>query len=139
MFSWFAAQRPASNPLYDTRFLPPNPFITYATYSDPRSGLTFKPETEYESWSTSARADWGITDGVDMALILAYADITSTLVSDADGSPINIQSTSGVQTIDYYTAELRFSGRALDPWTGRSAASITMANPSTTRSSASRS
>ena len=101
-------------PTYDERFLPPNPFITYATYSDPRSGLTFKPETEYESWSTSARADWGITDGVDMALILAYADITSTLVSDADGSPINVQSTSGVQTIDYYTAELRFSGRALD-------------------------
>ena len=93
--------------------------MTYATYSDPRSGLTFKPETEYESWSTTARADWGITDGVDMALILAYADITSTLVSDADGSPINVQSTSGVQTIDYYTAELRFSGRALDrmDWT----------------------
>ena len=54
-----------------------------------------------------------------MALILAYADITSTLVSDADGSPINVQSTSGVQTIDYYTAELRFSGRAFDrmDWT----------------------
>ncbi len=65
------------------------------------------------------RADWGITDSVDMALILAYADITSTLVSDADGSPINVQSTSGVQTIDYYTAELRFSGRAMDAvdWT----------------------
>ena len=96
-----------------------DPFVTYATYSDPRSGLTFKPETEYESWSTSVRADWGITDGVDMALILAYADITSTLVSDADGSPINVQSTSGVQTIDYYTAELRFSGRAMDAvdWT----------------------
>ena len=82
--------------------MPPNPFVTYATYSDPRSGLAFKPETEYESWSASARADWGITDGIDMALILAYADITSTLVSDADGSPINVQSTSGVQTIDYY-------------------------------------
>ena len=54
-----------------------------------------------------------------MALILAYADITSTLVSDADGSPINVQSTSGVQTIDYSTAELRFSGRAFDrmDWT----------------------
>ncbi len=26
-----------------------------------------------------------------MALILAYADITSTLVSDADGSPLNVQ------------------------------------------------
>jgi iron complex outermembrane recepter protein len=108
-----------SYPTYDERFLPPNPFETYATYSDARSGLAFKPETEYESWSTSVRADWGITEGVDMAVILAYADITSTLVSDADGSPINVQSTHGVQTIDYYTAELRFSGRAFDrmDWT----------------------
>ncbi len=81
--------------------------------------MSFKPETEYESWSASARAEWGITDRVDMALILAYADITSTLVSDADGSPINVQTTAGVQTIDYYTAELRFSGRAWDrvDWT----------------------
>ena len=109
----------ATGPTYDERFLPPDPFITYATYSDPRSGLTFKPETEYESWSASARADWGITDGVDMALIFSYADITSTLVSDADSSPINVQTTSGMQTIDYYTAELRFSGRAFDrvDWT----------------------
>src|SRR6188474_1511550 len=118
-FVWSGIPFGASGPPYDERFLPPNPFVTYATYSDPRSGLTFRPETEYESRSASARADWGITEGIDMALILAYADITSTLVSDADGSPINVQSTSGVQTIDYYTAELRFSGRAFDrmDWT----------------------
>ena len=132
--------RPRKSPRMTSVSSRPIRSSTYATYSDPRSGLTFKPETEYESWSTSARADWGITDGVDMALILAYADITSTLVSDADGSPINIQSTSGVQTIDYYTAELRFSGPGLGPaWTGRSAASTTTASPSTTRSSAFRS
>ena len=74
--------------------------MSYATYSDPRSGLSFRPEIEYESWSASARADWGITDGVDMALIFSYADITSTLVSDADSSPINVQMTEGIATID---------------------------------------
>ena len=118
-FVWSGIPFGASGPPYDTRFLSDDPFVTYATYSDPRSGLSFKPETEYESWSTSVRADWGLTEAVDVALILAYADITSTLVSDADGSPINVQSTSGVQTIDYYTAELRFSGRAMDAvdWT----------------------
>ena len=87
--------------------------------ADPRSGLRFAPETEYEYWTVTTRADWGITDGIDMALILAYADITSTLVSDTDGSPMNVQRPAGVQTIDYYTAELRFSGRAWDrvDWT----------------------
>ena len=118
-FAWSGIPFGAAGPPYDERFLPPNPLVTYATYSDPRSGLSFKPETEYESWSASVRADWGITDGIDMAVILAYADITSSLISDADGSPINVQTTAGVQTIDYYTAELRFSGRAWDrvDWT----------------------
>jgi iron complex outermembrane receptor protein len=119
VFSGGLPPNPFPNPLYDERFLPSDPYTTYATYNDYRSGLTFKPETEYESWTVSGRADWGLTDSVDMALILAYADISSTLVSDADGSPINIQTTAGVQTIDYYTAELRFSGRAWDrmDWT----------------------
>ncbi|MBL8549563.1 MAG: TonB-dependent receptor [Hyphomonadaceae bacterium] len=107
------------NPGYDARFLPPNPFVTYATYSDPRSGLSFEPKTEFESWSATARSDWEISSNLNAALILAYADITSSLVSDADASPVNLNLTAGVQTINYYTAELRFSGRLFDrtDWT----------------------
>src|SRR4029079_3175056 len=48
-FVWSGIPFGASGPPYDTRFLTDDPFVTYATYSDPRSGLTFKPETEYES------------------------------------------------------------------------------------------
>jgi iron complex outermembrane receptor protein len=38
---------------------------------------------------------------------------------DDDGSPINIQTVDGLQTVDWFTAELRFSGRAWDKldWT----------------------
>jgi len=28
---------------YDNRFLPPNPYVTYATFDDPYSGLSFRP------------------------------------------------------------------------------------------------
>ena len=104
---------------YDNRFLPPDPYVSYATYSDPLSGLAFAPETEFEKWTVSGRGDWDITDGFNAALILAYTDILSSLVSDADGSPINMQQTQGIQTIDFMTAELRFSGRVWDrmDWT----------------------
>ncbi|MBL8552493.1 MAG: TonB-dependent receptor [Hyphomonadaceae bacterium] len=106
-------------PPYDARFIPPNPFVTYATYSDPRSGLSMKPENEFESVSATARADWEITDAVAAAFIFAYADIRSTLVTDADGSPLNVQTVNGVQNINYYTAEARLSGRIADrvDWT----------------------
>jgi hypothetical protein len=50
-FVWSGIPFGASGPPYDERFLPPNPFVTYATYSDPRSGLTFRPRP-----STSPRA-----------------------------------------------------------------------------------
>ena len=30
---------------YDNRFIPPNPFTTYATYDDPNSGLDFNPQS----------------------------------------------------------------------------------------------
>ena len=61
-FVWGGGPFGFPSPAYDTRFLPPNPFITYATYRDPRSGLSFKPENEFEAWSTMARADWEITE-----------------------------------------------------------------------------
>lgn len=104
---------------YDSRFIPPNPFISYATYRDPRTGLAFEPRTRLDKWTLSGRADWQLTDAVSAALILAHTDLSSTLVADNDGSPINIQQTAGVQTIDFSTAELRFSGRAMDrvDWT----------------------
>src|SRR5690606_30250258 len=46
-------------------------------------------------------------------------DMSASLVSDTDGSPLNVQQTAGLQTIDFYTLEMRLAGRALDrtDWT----------------------
>ncbi len=111
----------AANPLvpYDARFLPPNPYVTYATYNDPLSGLTFEPRNRLEKKFFSGRADWDLGGGVRASLIGAYTEMTSTLVSDADASPLNVQQTYGIQTIDFHTVELRLGGRAMDrvDWT----------------------
>jgi iron complex outermembrane receptor protein len=98
---------------YDTRFIPDSPYVSYATYSDPLSGLAFERRNTMEKWSVSGQASLRLTDDVTATLIGAHTDLTSTLVSDADGSPLNVQQTSGIQTVDFQTLELRLSGSAL--------------------------
>ena len=104
---------------FDSRFLPPNRFVSYATYDDPNNGLKINNHPETKKWTISGRAEWKINDQVTATTILAYTDIYSTLATDADASPINIQTVDGVNDINFLTAELRFSGRLWDKldWT----------------------
>jgi iron complex outermembrane receptor protein len=104
---------------YDQRFLPPNIYTTYATYDDPLNDLAIKPESTLDKWSISGHGKWQINDDVAATAILAYTDLETTLATDADGSPINMQTVDGVQTVDFFQAELRFSGRWADKldWT----------------------
>jgi iron complex outermembrane recepter protein len=110
---------PVLNIQYDERFLPPNPFVTYATFSDPRSGLSFKPETAFEKTTMSGDFEWDISPTLNAKLVLAHTEIDSRFATDADGSPLNMQNVDGVQDINYDTVELRFSGRMFDrlDWT----------------------
>ena len=99
---------------YDNRFIPPNWYQTYATYNDPASGLTFKPEAGLERSSVSGTLNWHLTDNVALTAVLAYTDITSDLVSDADASPLNLQVTGGQQTLNWTQAEVRLNGLAME-------------------------
>lgn len=104
---------------FDTRFLPPDIYTTYATYDDQKSGLSFKPETAFEKWDVAATFEYSITDNVQAKAIFSYTDIDSRFATDADGSPLNVQTVDGTQPIQSRTAELRFTGRAFDrmDWT----------------------
>ena len=104
---------------YDERFLPPNRFVTYATYDDPRSGLKFEPETAFEKSTLSGMVDWDVTDTIEAKLIYAHTELDGRFATDADGSPLNLQTVDGVQTVESDTIELRVSGRAFDSldWT----------------------
>jgi len=104
---------------YDSRFLPPNQYVTYATFADPRSGLAFKPETAFQKFSTSAVLDWSINENLAAKFIVSSTDIDGRFAVDADASPLNIQTVDGIQTIESETYEFRLSGRAFDrlDWT----------------------
>jgi iron complex outermembrane receptor protein len=104
---------------YDERFIPSNIYETYATYDDPRSGLTFNPTSAIEREAVSATLSWDINDTMELTVIGSYTDIQSQLTSDADASPFNFQTTGGQQDFDWTTWEARLSGRAMDrlDWT----------------------
>ena len=104
---------------YDSRFIPDNVNETYATYDDEASGLTFKPQSHLEKTSVSGRLDWTLTEDIAMTGIGSWNDVTSNFATDADGSPFNEQTVNGHEEMDWWTAELRFSGRAWDrmDWT----------------------
>jgi iron complex outermembrane receptor protein len=104
---------------FDSRFIPPNIYTTYATYDDPVTGLAFTPRTAISEEAFSVKADWKISEAVLAELIVAYSEFDSQFSTDADGSPYNEQTVDGQQTFDATTVELRFSGRAFDlvDWT----------------------
>jgi iron complex outermembrane receptor protein len=104
---------------FDNRFVPNDPFVTYATYDDPRSGLKFEPKTALEQSGVSSKADWNINQQVRAELILSYREFEGQFATDADQAPINEQTVDGRQKFDSRSAELRFSGRLMDrlDWT----------------------
>ena len=104
---------------WDDRFLPPNRFVSYATYDDPKSGLKFEPQTAFEKSMVSGVMDWDITDKTAAKLIYSHTDIDGAFASDADGSPVNMQTVDGVQTISTDTVEGRISGTSFEKleWT----------------------
>jgi iron complex outermembrane receptor protein len=97
---------------YDSRFLPPNPFVSYATFDDPYSGLAFSPKTSLNQKGVSGTADWKISDAVSAKLILAWRNWDSYFSTDQDGSPLGFSVVDGIEHFQYRTAELRFSGNA---------------------------
>ena len=104
---------------YDNRFIPPNPFTTYATYDDPNSGLDFNPQSGISKTAYSGKLDWKLTDTTMLTAIAAYTDLRAQLTSDADASPMNLQVTAGEQDYFWSTEELRLTGRAFNraDWT----------------------
>ena len=104
---------------YDERFLTGSPLASFATFSDPRTGIDFKPVTAIEQHTYSAKADWHGSEALRVELIGSYSDFESQFATDADGSPYNEQTVDGRQDFKGTTGELRFSGRAANfiDWT----------------------
>src|SRR5262249_14349110 len=58
--TWSNAMQARYGIPYDSRFIPKNPYVSYATFQDPYSGLSFEPRNTLNQKGIAATADWKI-------------------------------------------------------------------------------
>ena len=99
---------------FDSRFVAANRYTSYATFTDPYSGLAFPPKNSLNQKGIAGTADWKINDAVSAKLILAWRNWNGRFATDQDDSPLDVSVVDGIQQFTYRTAELRFSGDYFD-------------------------
>ena len=95
---------------YDNRFVPSSPYVTYDTFTDPYSGLSYPPKTSLSQKGVSGTWTWRVTDEVNMKFITAWRNWHGYFSTDQDGSPLGLSVVDGIQDFTYRTNELRFEG-----------------------------
>ncbi len=116
---WSNAQVARTGVPFDERFVPDNPYVSYATYQDPVTGFTTNPQTSFEQQAFSAKANIRFSDTALLELIGSYSKFDGAFATDTDQSPFSLQLVDGIQDVDAKTFEARFSstvGDLLD-WT----------------------
>lgn len=99
---------------YDDRFVPDDPYVSYATFSDPLTGRVVPAKTSLKSGGWSLKGNYNINDQHSLSVIYSRRDFNSLFGNDHDVSPLNIQQVDGIQEMDSETFELRFSGLLFD-------------------------
>jgi len=112
--TWSNAMQARYGVPFDSRFVPSNRYTSYATFTDPYSGLAFPPKNSLNQKGISGVADWKISDAISAKLILAWRNWNGRFATDQDDSPLDVSVVDGIQQFTYRTAELRFSGDNFD-------------------------
>jgi iron complex outermembrane receptor protein len=113
---------------YDRRFLPDDPFTTYATYVDriqsgqaiagntfyngrrTRGGLIMDPVTHLKNWGVSAKLVWNVAAGVDLTVLAGHREMNENHSFDTDGGPLAIEHVLSDIGNKYDNLEIRLSG-----------------------------
>jgi iron complex outermembrane receptor protein len=90
---------------------PNNPYVNYATYTDPRSGLVIQDNQTVKSRGLSLNLDWKISDALDLQSISAYRRYVSGFGDDQSGSPMPIAMLYQTLVHNQKSEELRLNGK----------------------------
>jgi iron complex outermembrane receptor protein len=100
---------------YDSRFVPNNPYISYASFcAKGLAGNTycFSPDTHNKQWGTNLTMDWKIQSDLALKSITAYREFDTQWTEDNDVSPLG-GSLGAEHLLNHtFTQELRLNGSA---------------------------
>lgn len=112
-FAPFGAPRYGGSPTgtpWDTRFVPSDPYTTYATYRNPVSGFDAGSETFTKGWGVSGDISIDFGEHLNLRSITGYRGLETKAGFDQDGSPIGVATVQIYNTYHQFTQELRLSG-----------------------------
>lgn len=99
---------------YTSAFVPPNPWISYASYTDVRpdgTTIDFNPTTHTKVWGMNLTSDWTPSENIAVKSITAYREFDSSWVEDNDISPLS-GSLGGEHIWNHsFSEELRLNGK----------------------------
>jgi len=99
---------------YDSRFLPPNHFSTYATFENPTNGLKYPPVNTLTTKDINLNVVWAIDPSLSLTSITAYRSLTNGAWSyDSDSSPMGVDGVYDRQSNRQFSEELRLNGQSL--------------------------
>ena len=103
---------------YDNRFLSPNNYTNYATYSirdgvhPGYAGWSAEDRNKMRGWGVSLTGDWNLADSLALKSITAFRGFKSSWGGDPDVSPLSLILEAGQLNHRQFSQELRLSGQA---------------------------
>jgi iron complex outermembrane recepter protein len=103
----------AAGVAYDNRFVPNNPYISYAGFCGAGLGgntYCFSPDTHNKQWGTNLTLDWKLAPDLALKSITAYRQFDTNWTEDNDVSPLS-GSLGAEHLLNHtLTQELRLTG-----------------------------
>ncbi len=97
---------------YDTRFLPPNHFTSYATFNNPIYGLNFPPVNTLKTEATTLTVAWKLSSDTTLTSISGWRKYVGDWSFDADATPLSTANVGDNQDHAQVSQELRLTGVA---------------------------
>ena len=108
----YQTNQPLYGVLYDNRFLPPNHYVSYSTYTDLKNGHVNPPISTTHSWGVEGDIQWHIAGDLNLRSITAYRQYNGEFSQDQDVTPLNLQTLYHHLYHHQFSEELRLSGSA---------------------------
>ena len=99
---------------YDTRFLPPNPYTTYATFKDPVDGINIPSDNTLYSWGFTGTVDWDNPWGFHVKSITGLRGEHGEFSQSYGGAPIPLADLWTTLQHHQFSEELQASGVSFD-------------------------
>jgi iron complex outermembrane receptor protein len=98
---------------YTNRFITANPYTTYASYTDPATGISFPKISNILTWGVNHHLDWETGWGFHVKNILSYSRYSGAFTENWGNAPVHVNDIEYRPHHDQISEELQLHGKAI--------------------------